>query len=673
MNKPRLLTFVLLAASSLLANAVPVAAPSTPVSMGGLLVPAGVNNNLSVFATGDPTLMYQWKKNNVKVGVATTSSLLSFNPMKATDGGTWNCTVSNAVPSTATTPGALVTVADVSKFAPTPINEGGTLTATITLSPANAAAGYHWYITGNDTLSGVGTVTGQNTRSLVIKNITVSAGAVYHCDITLGAAMLTLSTTLPVINPKPVVHIVPDQIKQVGDNISIIVPIDNTPTSATVSGLPSGLKYAFSSGAVSITGKPTTPTSPHDPAAVVITGTNKVGKSAPMAFPMTILPLDPGVIGTFNGIIPRSSGNPNTSLGGKISVTITAAGTATGNATLGTFAYPFTTQVTPTDLETAQISMTGVKSGSQPVLDFTFTVTSDDLTGTLTCNGQNYAADALRNVWHTYNQVALPGNFNCAFQPGTTEFNSASYPHGSSFGTLTVSTLGAVTFSGRMADGTVVTASSTLAEGGDVPLFAVLYSGNGSIVGTPNIDDIAVTGALNWNKLPAAGGRLYTAGFAPHNLACTGSFYVKPNATLGRIFIGLPAGVNNALLSFSDSSNASLKNTVYQPVTVSVMSVPSIAAGSALPAGSTANLTLNAATGAINGNFTVTDQKPLAAMGVTVTRTGTYYGLAVPGSPSKAYGFYNLPDLPFASADPKTNDISKNAMTSGVALMTETK
>ena len=642
--------------------ATPVDTPTAP--SGPALVEAGNSLTLSLYsATGSDPFTYQWKKNGANVGAASRSSSYHVSPVKASDGGTWTCKVSN--PSTFDeTPGKLVTIVTTTKVPTATIAEGGTFSASVSLSPANPAATYLWHEAGKGSLpSGIGTVTGSTSNKLTVSGLTGNAAASYECDITIDSTTLTVDAGNARIGLKPVVDPIADQMLRVGTVVNIPVVVQNAFSSVSVTGLPAGIKYDAAHQL--ITGVPLAPTPPADPIAVVVVATNVYGKSAPLAFPMYVDPLDAGVLGTFNGTIERDADTK--ALGGKVTLSVTSNGKVTGSIALGAAVYPINSTVTSSATSTkVDITLPTLKSGSNPVLNVILNLDQGLLTGTVQGDAGTANASGAINPWNTFNPMLYAGNLNCSFKPGSAQLADAGFPHGYSFGTVNLSSLGVVSFSGRTADGTVVTASSALGKDNKIPLFAALYSGNGSILGQLqylNVNYGVLSGNLSWQKNAAAGGRLYNSGFTAHDLACSGSLWVKPNATLGRVFLNLTPGTNNAKITFSD---ATLTTSVLYTFTVSSLSTVSLPSSIALNPNSV-TLTLNAATGQINGTFKVTDTNPIAAG--TVTRIGTYYGLAMPGPTDKAFGFFTIADLPAAGPPATNTDITKNPMRSGIVEM----
>jgi hypothetical protein len=89
-------------------------------------------------------------------------------------------------------------------------------------------------------------------------------------------------------------------------------------------------------------------------------------------------------------------------------------------------------------------------------------------------------------------------------------------PSADSFGTVTVTTSGRITFAASLADGTKFTQSTTLSGNGQWPLFVPLYFGQGSIVSWvtfTNLAETALNGNLTWIKPANSTSRYYPTGF----------------------------------------------------------------------------------------------------------------------------------------------------------------
>jgi hypothetical protein len=119
--------------------------------------------------------------------------------------------------------------------------------------------------------------------------------------------------------------------------------------------------------------------------------------------------------------------------------------------------------------------------------------------------GGRAAFDARTNVapqWGNYTLI-IPGIDGSATEPG-----------GDSYGTVAVSKGGTVSFQGNLADGTSLSPSAPLLNGGQWPLYASLHSGQGVLWGWLYFTNAsALGGSVSWVK-PALGSGNYPHGFA---------------------------------------------------------------------------------------------------------------------------------------------------------------
>jgi uncharacterized repeat protein (TIGR03803 family) len=102
--------------------------------------------------------------------------------------------------------------------------------------------------------------------------------------------------------------------------------------------------------------------------------------------------------------------------------------------------------------------------------------------------------------------------------------------------------LGAVAFSGKLADGTAITPSAAESQNGDVPVYASLYGNTGLLLGWINLTNLEAAppgNTLAWIKKAARTTLLYTNGFT-NELAVQGAPWTNPPA--GTPAIALAAG-----------------------------------------------------------------------------------------------------------------------------------
>jgi hypothetical protein len=190
------------------------------------------------------------------------------------------------------------------------------------------------------------------------------------------------------------------------------------------------------------------------------------------------------------------------------------------------------------------------------------------------------------------------------------------YPQGTGTGTLKVTKAGVVIFTGSLADGTAVTASSTVSSAYQVPLFAHLYTFNptkGLFSTLVKLDSTQVGSDLKpstgsrvlWSR-PFMLNQYYPGGWTQAiDLDLMGAKYNATGTVLKQadgFALNGPDVVNgNAGLGFYDGQlSEDLIKMVSISTTNGVTKVPD-------PADQTFSLTINAALGSINGSFVHTD------------------------------------------------------------------
>ena len=431
----------------------------------------------------------------------------------------------------------------------------------------------------------------------------------------------------------------------VGGDFTLTIPTTNAPVTYTATNLPPGLTLSNSTGILS--GIPTKPGT----YVMTVKAKNVVGSAADtLTFTVEVQPLATGTVGTFNGLIDRDS-VLNRNLGSRLVLTTTASGSYTGKLNTGTTAISFKGVLTATTSDPAKATL----SVALPTLGATLSLTLDDatdsLTGTLSDGGGNTTTvNAWRNSWAdvTDNAADFAGlhTFYLA-QPDTAVY----LPQGYGYGSFVVSAkTGALTFSGKLADGSALTGSTFVGQSGQVLLYLPLYSSRGSLAGkltiTPGASapvDNTLAGTPTWLKPdPQANSKdtVYRAGFGPLTLTAAGGAYTAPTA--GTLVLALSVGTDNAKLRFTGGAltNPGFNQllTIYNPSVTGLTNKTTVAINS----NSVKLPMLTAVTGQFTGEFTITGataalnrKAPFSGQVVTTSADGT-----------KGYGFFLLPKEP---------------------------
>ena len=672
-----------------------MAAPAITTPPASQIVALGQSASFTTVASGGD-LSYQWLKNGAAIAGATKNTY-GFLSATLANAGAYSVNVSNAAGSPSA-PNPVANLGVVNQHsAPLTLVNGNTIT--LTVSAAAPGISYQWQKNGSDLVDGpnpatgsLGTISGAKTSKLSITKSIAADAAGYTCVISMPdpqhpASPISLPSGLFTVNitVKPVLGTFSPGPWIVSGTVTDSAPCQNNPTSFTLTGQPPGVTIDANGH---LHGKPAASGTFH----LTITASNAAGTSLlPAKADVTVAPLPTNALGTFNGLVARdpflSSGH-----GGTLSVTTLLSGVFSGKLTLGPASYPFTAQhldasTTPGADPTAHVVIARRRPLPDLTLDLAFLQATGELTGTVT-NGviaTPVSIDAWRNPWSVTptQAVIYTSELELGHDLSGTGSNpgNLAYPQGAGYGTLSITTAGAATWSGRMADGAVTTCSTTLGPAGQVPLHFMLYTNTGSAHGwvtasadtsTPQANNglRLLDGSIDWFKSKAAtsADRTYNAGIPLNTLTVIGGEYVKPTSTV----LGLPSGLTNAQLNFSEGGltgpapivgavHAADPDVSFGITSANALVMPSVANN---PAGLTLNL--NANTGAFNGSFMLKgDQDPSNAKTSLLTRTVYYYGLLVPRlSVNQGLGYFLLQELPAAAvpANPPTPAIPKTTL-----------
>jgi sugar lactone lactonase YvrE len=311
------------------------------------LVLLGSEARISAKATGDPTLTYQWKKGSAEIKGATTPNYV-IPLTKSSDAAAYTIIADNPVgPPVSSLPAYLgfVTLGEPAKS----VKRGATLSLKCTVAAPTGPgvkALYSWHrggipLTNGSKLNG-STVSGADKASLSIAKIGMEDSGTYTCLVTLdtpgndpqlanGDTAVSVVDALPVLVPIPLPT--PASVSQTIDET---ITATNFPTGFTVTGLPKGLSMNLKTGR--ITGKPVEPSKKNTlgayiPSKITFKAMNPVGTGPEVNFDMVIEPLDPSLVGTFNGIVDRDAVT-TFSMGGTVQVTVATTGVVSGSAIL---------------------------------------------------------------------------------------------------------------------------------------------------------------------------------------------------------------------------------------------------------------------------------------------------------------------------------------------------
>jgi subtilisin-like proprotein convertase family protein len=635
---------------------------------GDYLLRAGLQSPITEFeatGTGRPNLAFSWKRGTgiFKTGITNTpiSSKYSLPTVTTTHAGIHNVTVSNATGKETSTSFRIGVLAQVPPLSWVNIDSTLTLSAPATV-PTGATASYQWKKNGDnimdDPVGPTARIKGTSTKTLTVLKAAAGDAATYECFVTMGSASQTSGATALSIRYKPQIQLDAFPTDWIVSGASPVLGLNllHGATKVSISGLPSGMSYDRVTGAIS-----GTPSVPVTDKPITISVTNLAGTTTKV-INLTVAPLTPMVIGTFNGLVGRNNLPAyNRSFGGAISsLVVSSSGTFTGKLIMGSQTpWSFSGRLSASTTA-APAATVNVRRGSQlaPLtLQFSIDRDTGHLTGTLT---EQPALVTSVDAWRRTPSATVGLRHNFTLDPGSVD--SALAPAGFSAGYLThTPKTGAIAAVVKLADGTTVTKTTSRGFEGDIPLFAMLYANKGSLHGKLVVTDAAapaldpVTGSFTWNKTGATSTKdyIYPTGFdfgvaAGSALPVEGSEYVAPiKAALPNppnILWGItdvPVGQPNAILDFVGAGVETSAYYLADPSninkTLRISGTHSIAFP--LPNLAAVKLTLSATTGQISGSLTLKDGTP------AVTRTLSYFGVIL--SPqAKAKGWFKLTQLP---------------------------
>ncbi len=226
------------------------------------------------------------------------------------------------------------------------------------------------------------------------------------------------------------------------------------------------------------------------------------------------------VAGTYRGLFYEPAGVQFLKSGAFQAVTTTGRGIS-GSLQIGKNRYSFKGTLSTAGALTVLIPRSGNTS-----LTLQLQAGAQQIVGTVGDGSWTANLIADRAVFSKSNPTSLAGRYTLNV-PGNGDETITTTPHGDGFGAATVTTAGAVSLKGSLADGEKITQSSAVSESGQWPLYTSLYGGSGQLLGWmtfANTGGADVDGPLSWIKQANPVAKYYPAGFDVEP-ASTGSRY----------------------------------------------------------------------------------------------------------------------------------------------------
>ncbi|MBL9114828.1 MAG: immunoglobulin domain-containing protein [Verrucomicrobiaceae bacterium] len=563
------------------------------------------NITFSVVAKGTG-LQYAWRRNGDSFGAANAASIVVSPPVA----GTYDVLVSNGSGS-AESHDATLTVRTPPTITTQPTSKlvtPGTV-GTLSVTASGTGLSYQWFKNGD-------TLIGATSASIAFNNAQNPDTGVYTVRVSNGAgSVISNPATMDVPIPPVVTPLNLDDAR-VGENYSKQVTAANSPTRFNISGLPPGLT-ATQDGLIS--GFPTAEGS----YTVTVVAVNAAGNSPPVSDQMQVLGLADGTVGKYTGTVDRQN-ELNANLGGSVFVETKSTGQFLGSFVLGTKKHSFSGILSPSGVT---VDSTGTATITRPgaaslTVNFTVTPATKALNGTI--------SDGTHSTTFTARQpgTITPGGRVVALLVKAPQRGDHSLPQGHCIGAYTINTKGIASGVITLADGTKVTFSAPVEEGGVVSLFKPLYSNTGSLLGT-----LGSTGATSWFKHPQPNKsttRSYKSGFAVIDQQVIDAPVSPPTLTSAKMtFYGGDAPSPATRLDLNTITLGTGTGSVIAAITA--------------PNPGIVTLTLAPTKATFTGSFMLLDPDTTKVPNRPVTRSVTISGVVINNI---GYGFFQLPELP---------------------------
>ncbi|MCX6895684.1 MAG: Ig-like domain-containing protein, partial [Verrucomicrobia bacterium] len=227
--------------------------------------------------------------------------------------------------------------------------------------------------------------------------------------------------------------------------------------------------------------------------------------------------------GVYNGLFYETN-EVRVGSAGYFTTTTTDSGGYSGSLSLAGQSLPFTGQMRVDGSASNNVPRTGTNA---LVLALNWNLADrQTVTGTVAEGHWTAELAANRSPFNATTNPAPPAGSFTMILPGSEDFTNQ--PGGDSYGAVTVSAGGQITFSGKLADNTTLSQTTTLSGAGQWPFFQSLYTGKGLALGWLAVATNEIEGEVIWIKL-AQSATYYPGGF-DYQTNIIGSRYRAPAA-----------------------------------------------------------------------------------------------------------------------------------------------
>ncbi len=232
--------------------------------------------------------------------------------------------------------------------------------------------------------------------------------------------------------------------------------------------------------------------------------------------------------GTYTGLALNDPPTHQTS--GIISIALTPTGSLTASGKFGGAPYSLRGSLDNNSKFTGQAG----KGATAPIISMTLDTDlgANAITGTIVSGTNESSFIAERLIYSNSAPTPLAGQYTLLFLTGTAGASDRQ-PHGDGYGILTVAPNGTLSTSGKLADGTSFSESTTLEGEDEWPFYISMDGGKSSAVGLitfQNDEDVSdLDGGVRWYRASRPARVPFAVGFTG-TLSMIGSAYMPPAA-----------------------------------------------------------------------------------------------------------------------------------------------
>jgi hypothetical protein len=607
-------------------------APSFTTQPADRSVTVGSGVTFTAAVTGSPTPALQWFKGTTALS-GKTSPTLSLTNVQLGDAGDYKLVATNSAAADGVS----------SRIATLTVNPAPELPVIVTPLPATVDASLGDTVTlsveatGNETLAyswqrGTTTLTGRTASSLTVGPLTTTGATTYTVLVASTAGQVTSSTVLTVGLPATATLTDPGTLKT-GSAFTFDLSGGRSPVTGLLykaTGLPAGLALDPSTGRISgtITAKPGT-------AKLTLWTQLGTAKGALQTATLTIGAFPSALTGAYEALLFTAD---DTALPvGKIGLTVTSTGQFTGLLTSpDTTLYGLKGQlVLAADNTSASVILPVARGKLLPAysVELNASTSAPAFSARLASGSTTVGTATDGDRLATVAPVGAVNSYTALLTSPVDLGSVSEFPRGTGFATAKINAKGAISFTGKFADGVKLTGTYPVGHDNRYRVFAKPYpkDAGGYFAAFLPLTARADTPAL-WHVAPADGSDAYWrkpdplaattsygAGFGPLALTVRLEPWIKPSATTPLAsLLGLDSTGDFAV---AISSTGLTPDAFGLPATLhldakNLISVVS-AATPTNPAAFTAKV--NPATGGLTGGFTLAAVPPVALRKVAYT------------------------------------------------------